>query len=616
MAQIGYFDIETASADLLYFGGRPGPYVRLCGAAGGGPVGVTTDPAALLDFLNRAEVIAGHNVFRFDLPALARHCGADFDALAAKTVDTAVLARLADPPTAKGMRAGYYSLDSVAQRYDVAGKTDDLRALALEFAPLIHPVTGDKLTEAERVRLGYALIPVDDPRYAEYLRGDVRASRAVYGALAPSLNDYARREMRVAAIQNRMSLNGWRVDEDLLAQRVAAENDRRQQALKVLGAEYGIPLTKTVTRGRGAAKVSTEEPVLSPLATSAGHAALVSAFQAAGAPHYPRTATGGLATSSDALGEGFYFVGKGAMMRKYPGMRRAYGHLPGVRRICELVTEVTGATAKYAEISRFVVNGRVHGGIGEDQASGRWAMTKPSITNLGKRGGKVVQRAVFLPDEGHVLIAADFAQVDMRALAALSQDPAYMALFAPGRDAHTEIALQVFGDAGRREDAKPIGHGWNYLRGDRAISESTGIPLEDVQRFSSGMIERFPRLCAWRAEVQALGQAGHLLDNGFGRMMRCDPKRAYTQAPALMGQGCARDIMTEGLLRMVERLPEITDMFRAVVHDECVLSVPVDRVAEITDVVKDAMTFEFRGVPILADVSAPGITWASCYAGK
>lgn len=616
MADIGFFDIETASADRLYLGGHPGPFVRLCGAAGDAAVGVTPDPAALLDFLSRATVIVGHNVFRFDLPALARHCGADYDALAAKTIDTAVLARLADPPSAKGMRAGHYSLDAVAQRYGVAGKTDDLRALALEFAPLTNLVTGEKLTEAQRAALGYALIPAGDPRYADYLRGDVRASRAVYGALSGSLDDYARREMRIAAVQNRMSLNGWRVDEDLLAQRTAAEEERRQQALKVLGAEYGIPLTKTVARGRGAAKTFTEEPVPSPLATAQGRKALVSAFQAAGAPHYPRTATGALATSSDALGEGFYFVGKGAAMKKFPGMRRAYGHLPGVRRICELVTEVTGATAKYAEISKFVVNGRVHGGIGEDQASGRWAMTRPSITNLGKRGGKVVQRAVFLPDEGEVLIAADFAQVDMRALAALSQDPAYMDLFQPGRDAHAEIAFQVFGDAGRREDAKPIGHGWNYLRGDRAISESTGIPLADVQRFSSGMIERFPRLCAWRAEVQALGEAGHLLDNGFGRKMRCDPARAYTQAPALMGQGCARDIMCEGLLRMAERLPEITAMMRAVVHDEVVLSVPVDRVAEVTEVLREAMTFEFRGVPILADVSAPGTDWSKCYASK
>ena len=611
MADIGFFDIETASADRLYLGGHPGPFVRLCGAAGDAAVGVTADPAALLDFLNRAKVIVGHDVLRFDLPALARHCGADYDALAAKTVDTAVLARLADPPSAKGMRAGYYSLDAVAQRYGVAGKTDDLRALALEFAPLLNPVTGEKLTEPQRVALGYALIPREDPRYAEYLRGDVRASRAVYGALAPALDDYARREMRIAAIQNRMTLNGWRVDEDLLAQRTAAEEDRRQQALKVLGSEYGIPLTKTVTRGRGAAKVSTEEPVLSPLATTEGRKALVSAFQASGAPHYPRTATGALATSSDALGEGFYFVGKGAAMKRFPGMRRAYGHLPGVRRICELVTEVTGATAKYAEISKFVTSGRVHGGIGEDQASGRWAMTRPSITNLGKRGGKVVQRAVFLPDEGEVLIAADFAQVDMRGVAGLCQDPLYMAMFEPGRDMHTEIAAMM---GVSRDGVKPLNHGNNYGLGEKAMI-TQGHDPDLVARFFEVM-SRFVVKASWTDEIRAQGAAGQFIDNGFGRKMRCDPQRAWTQAPALAGQGCARDIMTKGLLRIVDRLPDVLPMMRGVVHDEVVCSVPVDRVAEVTEVLREAMTFEFRGVPILADVSQPGATWADCYSGK
>lgn len=612
MADTGFFDIETASADRLYTGGHPGPFVRLCGAGDErSRAGVTADPAALLDFLNRAKVIVGHNVFRFDLPALARHCGADYDALAAKTIDTAVLARLADPPSAKGMKPGYYSLDAVADRFGVDGKTDDLAALALEFAPTHDPVTGAKLTDAARRALGYSLIPLEDSRYSEYLLGDVRASHAVYGALAPALDDYARREMRVAAIQNRMTLNGWRVDEALLKERVDAEETRRSNALGVLAAEYGIPLTKTVTRGRGADKVTTQEPVLSPLGTTEGKDALVRAFQAAGAPHYPRTATGGLATSSDALGAGFYFVGKGAEMKKLPGMRRAYGHLPGVARICELVTEVTGATAKYAEISKFVVDGRVHGGIGEDQASGRWAMTRPSVTNLGKRGGKVVQRAVFLPEEGHVLIAADFSQVDMRGVAGLCQDPLYMAMFEPGKDMHTEIAAMM---GVSRDDAKPLNHGANYGMGAKAMIMHGHDP-ELVTRFFE-VARRFAVKDAWTDQVRAQGEAGQFIDNGFGRKMRCDPKRAYTQAPALAGQGCARDIMCEGLLRMVDRLPEITSMMRGVVHDEVVVSVEESRVDEVSEVLRDAMTFDFRGVPILADVSAPGTDWAACYSGK
>ncbi len=142
-----------------------------------------------------------------------------------------------------------------------------------------------------------------------------------------------------------------------------------------------------------------------------------------------------------------------------------------------------------------------------------------------------------------------------------------------------------------------------------------GHDPELVSRFFE-IMNRFVVKDAWTDRMREQAANGMLLDNGFGRKMRVDPQRAYTQAPALMGQGCARDIMTEGLLRMVDRLPEITAMFRGVVHDEVVLSVAVDRVDEVTAVLKDAMTFEFRGVPILADVSEPGSDWASCYSGK
>jgi DNA polymerase-1 len=131
-----------------------------------------------------------------------------------------------------------------------------------------------------------------------------------------------------------------------------------------------------------------------------------------------------------------------------------------------------------------------------------------------------------------------------------------------------------------------------------------------VNRFDTSMRDRFGRLVEWREEVRALATSGALLDNGFGRLMRADPQRAHTQGPALMGQGAARDIMMTGLLRMpVEILP----MLRAQIHDEIVLSVPADRVEEIGRAVVEAMTFEWKGVPIMADVSRAGTDWSKCY---
>lgn len=656
------FDIETASAAQLYTGGHDGPFVRLVGTTSEGTF-PTSDAGLLIDGLKCADVIYGHNILGFDLQALAHHHGADYDALAAKAVDTLVLARLADPPGAKGASPDY-GLDAVAQRLGHTGKSDDLKALAKEHG-------------------GYDQIPVNDARYVSYLRGDLAATRHVYEELTMSvpeaLTDYVKREMRVAAIQNRMTLNGWGVNTELLAARVAAEDKVRELSTSTLRDRFGMPTEKVtyklkfkrdwpeeyrtrvrptfswtfgvddplgegprsrwwvgslpgysaaimrrytslfpeaaVARGLAARKV---EPYDAPWATDAGREALERALRTAGATHLPTTAGGQLALSSDALGERRWYDAK--QKRAFPGLLQKYGHLPEVREIAELITAATGATAKYAEIAKFVTpEGRVHGSIGDLQASGRWAMVRPSLTNLGKRGAKVEQRRVFDESKnGMVHIACDLSQVDMRALAGLSQDPAYMALFEPGRDAHMDMAEVYFGarTKANRERTKAINHGLNYGQGAAAVAERNGLDPSLVDAAVLARSEAYPRLMEWTEEVRQLGASGQLLDNGFGRLMRCDPERAWTQAPALMGQGAARDLMCQGLLRLVGRDSTVTKHLRGVVHDEVVLCVPMEEAEYWRGELAEAFTFEWRGVPILCEVSPPGASWTDCYANE
>jgi len=605
-----YFDLETGSAaDLFTYG--PG-YVRICGALrdDSDTTGVTADPAKLRAVLERADLISAYNGFAFDLIAIARYCGADYDALARKMVDPMRVAQIYDPPGSKHQKPwsekGYYSMNSLAARLGVPGKTDDLAGLAARFG-------------------GYDRIPVDDPDYVSYLRGDLFALRGVHQALGcDDLPDYVRREMRIAHLQNRMTLNGWRIDVPELERRIEADEIARQGSLDWLAANCGVPLTETKYRGRGAAKVAYEELRKSPLSSGPGREALEAAFKRAGAPYVPRTQSGVMALSSDALGEGSYMVGKGAEGKLHPGMLnpRAYGGNSAVREICEHVVRVTGTTGKYAEIAKHLVGDRVHARIGSedegnatDQASGRWAMVKPSTTNLGKRGGKVVQRAVFVPDPGNVLMAFDMDQVDMRAIAGHCQDPAYMALFAPGEDAHSMIADRVFGrhDGEWREYAKRIGHGWNYGMGVKGIANQ-GVQMELAQQFDAAMSEQFPKLMSWRSDVRDRARDGEMLDNGFGRLMRCDRAKAYTQAPALMGQGGARDLLCTGLLTVVDRIPEATGWLRGVVHDEIVFDIPQGDAEEASHEIVKAMTFTWNDVPITCGASKPGTDWAGCYA--
>jgi DNA polymerase-1 len=140
-----------------------------------------------------------------------------------------------------------------------------------------------------------------------------------------------------------------------------------------------------------------------------------------------------------------------------------------------------------------------------------------------------------------------------------------------------------------------------------------GVERELAEQFDQEMKINFPRLNQWKTEVRRQVETGELLDNGFGRRMRPDPVRAWTQAPALMGQGCARDIMMTGLLRLPK---EVLPMLRVQIHDEIVLSVPADAVEDVKRTMLEALQFEWRGVQIVAEASNPGHSWAECYKEK
>jgi DNA polymerase-1 len=152
----------------------------------------------------------------------------------------------------------------------------------------------------------------------------------------------------------------------------------------------------------------------------------------------------------------------------------------------------------------------------------------------------------------------------------------------------------------------------NYGQGYKAIAERNGLDPQFVRDALQARGDTFHVQAVWTETVRDRAERGLLLDNGFGRPMRCNPDRAYTQAPALMGQGASRDVMCESLLRLVERDPSVTARLRGFVHDEVVLSVPEADVAYWTQVLEDAFTWEWRGVPILCEVGTPAYRWSDC----
>lgn len=599
------FDIETDDANRMYAEPHD-EFFRIGGLMpldGSTPPAITDEYKLFRDTIDGANLAIGHNIMAFDLPALGIT-----DLLertkARRIIDTWTLATVMDTPPdsyqpREGKRRwiagspekakGYYALDNLAFQYGVGGKTNDLKSLAKQWG-------------------GFGEISTDDPEYRDYLNGDVVASRELLGAMLAKfgqLTDYHWREMRVAAVLSTVSMNGFRLDKSLTQARIDYNDTIRQQNLAWLVEHFGLPTTNKAGK-----------PSKNPVATQDGKRAILEAFYAVGVKpgDVPHTTTGQPALGSDNLNQ---------LVDQYRGNE-------GVERIADAVAGIQGLRTVYQTAMDTVhADGFCHSDLFTLQASGRVSTQNPGLTVFGKRDGKYHERDIFwgdvLPDEDddfHVIFPVDFSQIDARAVAALSQDHLYMDMFAPGVDLHVENAKAAFGlqayladPKGARQDSKAIGHGWNYGLGLEKLAAKVGY--ERAVAFREMMNHRYGRLVAWKQECADEGAATGRIDNGFGRVMKVNPERAYTQGPALRGQGAARDLMFESILRMD---PQVVRMIKALVHDEIVFSAPISIARDVQQHAVECMTFDWappgasRPIRIEADASPFALRWGGCYA--
>lgn len=574
---IVYLDLETADADSLWDYGTG--FVRLAGfAIDDGPVTTTTDIASVVHTIRRAGLVVGHNVLGFDLPALERYHGLDVSLLVreGRVMDTLLAARQNDPPLSGKADARRYNLDAITKRLGLDGKVAEVGGTVLKALAKEHG--------------GFDRIPVDHPDYVRYLVQDVELVRQLSKHLV--VDDYLWREHEVMWRLGHISKHGFRVNIGLVEQLIAGRDSRVQAQKQFLHEAYGLPL-----KGK------------KPHTSTDGKVALEKAFVDAGVEP-PRTSKGSLATGKDTLR---------ALEVK---------HADNVRlvELCRALRAFNGerSTAQ-SLLDHTRTDGRVHPIVAAVQATGRISISDPGLSVMGKRDrGNVCERAMLLPDEGHVLIGADLSQIDARAMAMHCQDEDYIAALEPGKDLHDEMAAAVFGEEAwdrstghhpRRADAKAITHATSYGMGAARLAEMAGCTVDDAERQLATLAVRFPRLVAFKDFVRSEGRR-QILTNAFGRRMRVQPGMEYTQAPAHMGQGTARDLMMEGILRLPEWL---LPCLRAIVHDEIVLSVPESRADEAETAVLDALQFMYRiepgavPVPVLADKSDRGQDWADCY---
>lgn len=561
-------DIETGSADDLYRLPPGSGYVRLTG------VGDTAEQGSRPVKPRTPYVtVNGH---LFDFPALDRHCGIPVEQTIPFSRDLRVAAFQHDPPTTYQTKSGpgfkSYSMDALGERYLQQPKSDLGKALAKEYG-------------------GWDHIPADDPRYAEYLRADLDLTRRLNDVIP--YDPYEQREAWVATVTARMTLTGFRADVAGLQARVASLDARAAAGRQMLAESFGFPLTNKAGK-----------PAAAPQRTKAGKEAFEAALTSFGVDvtNWPRGSDGTLSIGKDVMEKAFEW----ATSTLHPS-------LP----VIEAVQQMNGIRNSAANVLRHVTGGRAHYTFEPFQSTGRWSNGLSVI----KKSTEDSERAYLLPEEGHVLGSIDLDQIDIRGAAAHSQDPALIALLNdPDRDIHTEIAAMSGVD---RKPAKTLDLGWLYGRGARGMAENTpGVTMEAALAVTRYMSGAFPGVVRWQQDVRERGSAGLLIGNGFGRNLRTDPDRAYTQAPALVGQSTTRDLIAEGLLDIARRAPEILPLLRATVHDELVFSAPEADFEEVARTVQSCMSRQWApaGCSIPVNISAGqgkpfarGATWAALY---
>ena len=601
MARYLFADCETHNAGREY-SMPPHEFVRLFqwawdnGDVQTMEVHTENDIEQVRDIIRSADYVVFHNGISADLGWIF---GPDSIepvelALQNKVIDTLYLTHLLQPcPASYTNREGkvlksdkpgtmmkYYSLDNVAFQFGVEGKFGDIKALARKYNP-----EGTKVED-----LDFSLIPLDDPEFLEYARQDVVSTREILRQLRFLSTrikydaDYIWREMLALSIAAQMSRNGWTVDVAKAQARVDALEERKTERMKWLVSEFDFP-----TKGS------------MPWRSNDGKNAIVGALRSFGidpvtAKDWPQGKTGP-SLAGDVIKE--YTEGTDA------------------EELGEVLAELQGQRPLAAQaLDNLKEDGKVHISVTALQRSGRFSITKPSLTTWTARGKNSVEKEYFVASPGRKLVEADLSNADQRIVAALSGDRAYAERFEPGADGHEITGRLMFGDEAYEADmpegwqddpelrkknpsrqvAKALSHAFAYGAGPRTLANtarkdkkatehlSDDDLLDMAKLFVETMNREYPDTAEWRRNSYLEAESGWVT-NVWGRRMKIDTRlwsperkewysRAFTQGSAMYGQSGTHEILKDGLIRIAKDKLFVLRWLVATVHDAVVWDIP------------------------------------------
>jgi DNA polymerase-1 len=273
--------------------------------------------------------------------------------------------------------------------------------------------------------------------------------------------------------------------------------------------------------------------------------------------------------------------------------------------------------------------GRVHTCFNQAvAATGRLSSSEPNLQNIPIRTevGREIRRA-FVAERGHVLISADYSQIELRVLAHLSGDEALVDAFARGEDIHDRTALKVFGQTSGlsahelRRRAKIINYALLYGKQAFTLAKDIGVSREEAQAFIDAYFAGFPSVRQFIDGLLENGRRTGVVKTLFGRrrltpdlnnknfQIRAEAERRAMNFPI---QGTAADILKRAMIDVHAALPRIAGgRMRMIltVHDELLFEAPKDGADEAAAAVRESMegAVSLR-VPLTVDVGV-GENW-------
>ena len=274
------------------------------------------------------------------------------------------------------------------------------------------------------------------------------------------------------------------------------------------------------------------------------------------------------------------------------------------------------------------VTGRVHTVFNQAvAATGRLSSSDPNLQNIPIRTalGREIRRA-FVAEPGHVLISADYSQIELRVLAHLSGDETLTAAFARGDDIHDQTALKVFGpESGLdrhelRRRAKIVNYALLYGKTAFTLSKDIGVSQQAAQQFIEAYFAGFPRVRGFIDQTLADARESGVVRTMFGRrrpvpeltsrngQIRAAAERVAVNMPI---QGTAADILKKAMIDADRRLAAEAPTSRMIltVHDELLFEAPTADADRVAALVREAMAGAVAlSVPLDVDVGI-GENW-------